>query len=155
MSTHGFSRRAVIAACGAFALVAVVAGGDARAQPRLAVGDIRVDVLRLRANVGDPTATWVEQELPRALAQAMAGRSSPNGGALVVRIDLLTLGPNKDSSARDNISGVATIGGVQRPVRATTRYRSSPIDQTMVEQSNHDRVSALVQALAFWIAQNP
>ena len=155
MSTHGFSRRAVVAASGAFALVAVVAGGVAAPQPRLAVGDIRVDVSRLRANVGDPTATWVAQELPRALAQAMAGRSAPKGGALIVRIDLLTLGPNKDSSARDNISGVATIGGVERPVRATTRYRASPIDQTMVEQSNHDRVSALVQALAFWIAENP
>jgi len=28
----------------------------------------------------------------------------------------------------------------------------SPIDQTMIEQSNHDRVSRLVQAIAYWIA---
>jgi hypothetical protein len=29
---------------------------------------------------------------------------------------------------------------------------SSPIDQTMIEQANHDRVSALAQALAYWVA---
>ena len=28
-----------------------------------------------------------------------------------------------------------------------------PIDQTMIEQSNHYRVSQLVQALTFWIAR--
>ena len=32
---------------------------------------------------------------------------------------------------------------------------ASPIDQTMIEQSNHYRVSQLCQALAFWIAQGP
>jgi len=28
-----------------------------------------------------------------------------------------------------------------------------PADQTRVEQSNHERVSRLVEALAFWIAR--
>ena len=46
------------------------------------------------------------------------------------------------------------IDGVQWPVRATTSYASSPIDQTMIEQSNHYRVSQLAQALAFWIAKD-
>ena len=47
------------------------------------------------------------------------------------------------------------IGNLQWPVRATTSYSASPIDQTMIEQSNHYRVSQLVQALTFWIARDP
>jgi hypothetical protein len=108
----------------------------------------------LRANSGDPTPTWVEQELPRQLAEALSGRLTPKGATLTVRIDSLTIGPNKDDRAWDNISGVATVGGVARPVRATSRYWASAIDQTLFEQSNHARVSAVVRALAFWIAQD-
>jgi hypothetical protein len=77
---------------------------------------------------------------------------SANGGTLVVRIDYLEFGPIKDSWAWDNIGGVATIGGERQPVRATTRHQTSPIDQTMIEQSNHYRVTQLVQALTFWLA---
>ena len=123
-------------------------------QSRLGVGAIRVDVAPLRASAGDPTATWVEQELPRQLAQALAGRTTPGGGTLVVRIDSLTLGPIKDSRAWDNISGVAMVGGIARPVRATSRYWPSASDAAMIAQSNHARVSGAVQALAFWIARD-
>jgi hypothetical protein len=75
-----------------------------------------------------------------------------------VRIDYLTLGPSTGemlhaASSLDNISGVAIIGGQQTPVQATSSYYSSPVDQTMIEQSNHDRVSQLTQVLAQWIAQ--
>jgi hypothetical protein len=152
--SHGVARRAVIATWGAFALVAAIANRDALAQQRLAVGDIRVDVSPLRANAGDPTATWVEQELPRQLAEALSGRLTPKDGALVVRVDSLTLGPLKDSRAWDNISGVATIGGIERPVRATSRYWASAVDQATIVRSNHARVSAALQALAFWIARD-
>ncbi len=86
-----------------------------------------------------------------------AGRTARNGAALTVRIDYLTLGPNTGTmlhaaASLDNISGVAMIGGQPTPVRATTSYYTSPVDQTMIEQSNHDRVSQLTQALAYWIA---
>jgi predicted NBD/HSP70 family sugar kinase len=159
MSMPGFARRAVVAACGAFALVLTVSGQNALAQKGLAVRNFRVDVSPLRANAGDPTAAWVEQELSRRLAQALAGRLTPKGGALVVRIDTLTLGPNSGAtihggSSPDDISGVATVGGVEWPIRATTSYASSPIDQTMIEQSNHYRVSQLVQALVFWLSKD-
>jgi hypothetical protein len=154
MSGQTFSRRVAIAACGAFVLVTAMSGGTALAQARLAVGAIRVDVAPLRANAGDPTATWVEQELPRQLAEALSGRLTPKGATLVVRIDSLTIGPNKDDRAWDNISGVAMVGSVQRPVRATSRYWASAIDQALIEQSNHARVSAVVRALAFWIARD-
>ena len=149
MSTPDWDRRAAIAACGAFALVAAMTGKTALAQSGLAV-----DVAPLRANAGDPTATWVEQELPRQLAEALSRRRTPKGGTLVVRVDSLTLGPNKDGRAWDNIRGVATIGGVERPVRATSRYWASAIDPATIAQSNHARVSAAVQALAFWIARD-
>jgi len=155
MSTPDWDRRAAIAACGAFALVAAMPGKTALAQSGLAVSNIRVDVAPLRAKAGEPTATWVEQELPRQLAEALlSGRRTPKGGTLVVRVDSLTIGPNKDSRAWDNISGVATIGGVERPVRATSRYWASAIDPATIAQSNHARVSAAVQALAFWIARD-
>ncbi len=148
--------RAAVAAFGAVALVPAVAGRRALAQSGLAFRDIRVDVAPLRASAGDPTAAWVQRELPVQLARALAGRMSRNGATLIVRIDTLTLGPNSgagihSNSSWDNIGGVAIINGAQIPVRATTRYQSSPIDQTMIEQSNHDRVAKLVQALTYWI----
>ena len=151
------TRRAAIAAFGALALLPTIAGQRALAQPGLTFRDIRVDVAPLRANGGDPTAAWVQRELPVQLAQALAGRMSRNGATLIVRIDYLTLGPNNgdgihSNSSWDNMSGVAIVNGAQIPVRATTSYKSSPIDQTMIEQSNHLRVSQLVQALAYWIA---
>jgi hypothetical protein len=159
MPTHGFTPRAVVAACGAFALVLTAAGQNALAQRGLAVRDIRVDVSQLRAGAGDPTATWVERELPRRLAQALSGRLTPKGGTLTLRIDTLSLGPNSGAtihggSSPDNIGGVAMIGGREWPVRATSTYYASPVDQTMIDQSNHYRVSQLVEALVFWLSRD-
>jgi len=158
-STFECDRRAAIAACGAFALVAAMGSKAALAQSGLPVRNIRVDVAPLRANAGDPTATWVEQALSRRLAQALAHRLTQRGGTLTVRIDYLTLGSNTGAtvhggSSPDNIEGVAMLDGAQWPVRATTSYMSSPIDQTMIDQSNHYRVAALAEALAFWIARD-
>jgi hypothetical protein len=154
MSIAEWDRRAAIAACGGIALVAAKGNGAGRAQPGLPVRNIRVDVAPLRANVGDPTATWVEQELPRQLAVALSGRLTAEGATLTVRVDSLALGPNKDSRAWDNISGVATLRGVERPVRATSRYWASAIDAATIARANHARVSAVAQALASWIARD-
>jgi hypothetical protein len=158
MSTHGIFYRAAVLAFWAFALTAAVGSQSAVAQSSPTFRDIRVDVAPLRANAGDPTAAWVQQELPGQLAQALAGRMARNGAPLTVRIDYLTLGPSTGemlhaSASLDNISGIAIIGGQQTPVRATSSYYSSPVDQTMIERSNHDRVSQLTQVLAQWIAQ--
>jgi hypothetical protein len=158
MSTLGWTRGYAFAACGAFALMTALASHIALAQAGLRIRDIRVDVTPLRANAGDPTATWVQQELPARLGQALADRRAPAGATLVVRIDYHTLGPSTGemlhaSASLDNINGVATIGDQQVPVRATESYYTSPIDQTMIEQSNRERVSRLVQALAFWIGR--
>jgi hypothetical protein len=160
MSTHGPAPRAAVAASAAIAFVVAAGGQNALAVADLTVRDIRVDVSPLRATAGDPTAAWVEQELPRRLAHALAGRLAPKGGTLVVRIDTLTLGPNSGAtvhggSSPDDIGGVAMLGGREWRVRATSTYFASPIDQTMIDQSNHYRVSQLVQALTYWLAQDP
>jgi predicted NBD/HSP70 family sugar kinase len=148
MYTLGLIRRVVIA------LLAAAACQNALAQSGLPIHNIQVDVAPLRANAGDQTASWVQQRLPDQLAHALAGRVTAHGGTLVVRIDYVTLGPIKDSSAWDNISGVAMIGGVQWPLRATARYQASAIDQVMFEESNHRRVTQLVQALTYWLARD-
>jgi hypothetical protein len=148
MYTLGLIRRVAIA------LFAAVACQNALAQSGLPIRNIQVDVAPVRANVGEPTASWVQQGLPAQLAQALAGRMTPQGGTLVVRIDSVTLGPIKDSAAWDNISGVAMIGGVRWPVRATARYHASAIDQALFEESNHQRVAQLVQALTDWLARD-
>ena len=154
MYTLGLRRRVAIAACTALALLAAIVGQNALAQSGHPIRNFRVDVAPLRANVGDPTASWVQQGLPDQLAQALAGRITAQGGTLVVRIDYVTLGPLKDSRAWDNISGVAIIGGVQWPVRATARYWASAIDQVKFEESNHRRVTELGQALSYWLVRD-
>jgi hypothetical protein len=148
MDTIGLIRRVAIA------LLAAVACQNALAQSGLPIRNFRVDVAPLRANAGDPTASWVQRGLPDQLAQALAGRMTAQGGTLVVRIDYVTLGAIKDSSAWDNITGVAMIGGVQWPVRTSARYQASAIDQVRFEESNHRRVTQLGQALAYWLARD-
>jgi hypothetical protein len=145
-------------AAAVFAIVAAIAAQNALAQSGLTFSSVRVDVSPLRANAGDPTAAWVQRELPAHLAQALAGRMAPNGAPLIVRIDYLTLGPNTGTmlhaaATLDNINGAAIIGGQQIPVRATNSFYTTPIAQTMIEESNHGRVSQLTQVLADWIAR--
>ena len=68
------------AALGAFVLTSTIVLNGAPAQPRAAFGGVRVDVASLRAEVGDPTARWVAEELPRALAEALARRARRRSG---------------------------------------------------------------------------
>jgi hypothetical protein len=154
MCTLGTIRRVAVPICGAFALLAAVLSQTAVAQSRFPIRNVQVDVAPLRASVGDPTASWVQQELPGELTQALAGRMTPRGGTLVVRVDSLTLGAKKESWAWDSISGVAMIGGVQWPLRATARYQFSAIDQAMVEESNRQRVTQVLQGLTYWLARD-
>jgi hypothetical protein len=154
MSSIRLMRRAATAACSAFALLAWGARQNTVAQSRPPIRNIQVDVTPLRANAGDPTASWVERELPGQLTQALANRMAPQGDILVVRIAYVTLGAKKDSWAQDNISGVVMTRGIQWPVRAITRYQVSAVDQAMVQESNHRRVAELVEALAHWIARD-
>jgi len=158
MSIRRVLDRAALAASLALALSLAPFSQGARAESAPTFRDIRVDVQPLRANAGDPTATWVQEDLQRDLAQALAGRMSPGGAPLTVRIDYLTLGPATGemlhaSATLDNILGVAMIGGKEVPVRATSSFYTNPIAQTMIEESNRDRVAQLSQALAYWIGR--
>jgi hypothetical protein len=151
--------RAALAASLALALSVAALSQGALAQPATTFRDIHVDVQPLRANAGDPTATWVQQDLQAQLAQALAGRMTRGGAPLTVRIDYLTLGPQTGEmlhagASLDNIQGVAVVGGQQIPIRATSSYYSTPVDQTMIEASNRERVSQLTQALTYWIAHD-
>jgi hypothetical protein len=137
---------------GALSIVAGVAAQGALAQSGAAPRAIRIDVSQLRASVGEPTASWVQNEL----AQALAGRTGPNGTPVTLRIDTLTLssGIVDCGSSRDKIGGVAIIGGVESPLRASTSYQPGPADHVMIEQIDHIRVSQLVQALVFWVTRD-
>ena len=144
------------AAVSALALGIASSSQGAFAQSGSTFRAIHVDVEPLRANAGDPTATWVAQDLSHDLAQALSGRMARNGAPLTVRIDYLTLGPSTGemlhaSASLDNIQGVAVVNGQETPIRATSSYYTNPIDQTMIESSNRDRVAQLTQALAYWI----
>jgi|HubBroStandDraft_1064217.scaffolds.fasta_scaffold238096_1 hypothetical protein len=157
MSTFPLTRRAAIAALGAMTIAALAASRGALARSTLPRPGVRVDVAPLAANAGEPTAGWVAQYLPGQIAQNLARRGvSAN---VSVRIDYLTLGPNSGGvgpagSSYDSIQGVATINGVEMPVRATSSYYPMAQDATMTEQSNRDRISQVTEALAFWIAQD-
>ena len=156
MSTSTLTRRTAIAALGAMTLAAVAASHGALARSTLPRPGVRVDVAPLAANAGEPTAGWVAQYLPAQIAQNLAGRGV--SASVSVRVDYLTLGSNvgvgSTGLSYDAIEGVATIDGVETPVRATSTYYAMPADQTMIEQSNRDRVSQLTEALAYWIAQD-
>ena len=158
MSIHRIFDRLSLAASLALALFVAAFSQAALAQSAPTFRDVHVDVQPLRANAGDPTATWVQEDLTSQLAQALAGRMASNGAPLTVRIDYLTLGPQTGEmlhagASLDNILGVAVIGGREMPIRATSSYYSTPVDQTMIERSNRERVSQLTQALTFWIVR--
>jgi hypothetical protein len=164
MLASPMTRRAALVTLGAFVIAPAVAVRSAHAQPGVRFRDIVVDVSRLRAWVGDPTAAWVQQELPRALAQALAAYMAPGdrgGATLVARVDYIYLGPSSGGTgpagaSQDTIEGVLMVrgprGGIasDTPLRAITSYYITPIDGALVEQGYYWRVVALAQAFAGW-----
>jgi hypothetical protein len=164
MSAFPLTRRAALAAFGALALPSALAVRSANAQTGVRFRNIVVDVSPLRASSGDPTAAWVQQELPGALAQALARYMAPgdrSGATLVARIDLIYLGPSSGGtgalgSTQDTIKGVLLIRGARggvaadTPLRAIASYYPMAVDQALVEEAYHGRVTALAQAFAGW-----
>jgi hypothetical protein len=163
MSAFPLTRRAAIAALGALVLPALAEIRSASAQPGLHIRAIKVDVSPIRASMGDPTAAWVEQALPGALAQSLAAYMAPgdrNGATLVARIDNLYLGSNSGGpgplgSTQDTINGTLLLKGPRGvaanvPLRAISSYYPTPVDQTLVERALQGRVTALAQVFAGW-----
>jgi hypothetical protein len=155
------TRRAALV--GALALPLVVVR-SAMAQPGLRIRAIKVDVSPIRASMGDPTAAWVEEALPGALAQALAPYVAPgdrSAATLVARIDYLYLGPSSGGpgffrQTQDTINGTLLLkgprGGVvaKVPLRAISSYYPMAVDQALVERALEGRVTALAQAFAGW-----
>ena len=115
--------------------------------------------------MGDPTAAWVEQALPGALAQSLAPYMAPgdrNGATLVARIDYLYLGPSSGGGGfggfrrtQDTINGTLLLRGPRGvvanvPLRAISSYFPMAVDQTLVERALQGRVTALAQVFAGW-----
>jgi hypothetical protein len=146
------TRRAALLSFGAFAAAGLSgcnttpsAGVQPVAAPALAGGAIQVDTTPLVASVGNPTAGWVQQSLPGALAQVLGSRAP---GGLQVRIDTLYLG-NGGPGDPDRMRGVAMLGGRTINVRAVSTYWPSPTDQALPEQALQGRVQALSVAFAY------
>jgi hypothetical protein len=165
MSAFPLTRRAAIAALGALVLPAMAQMPSASAQPGLRIRAIKVDVSPIRASMGDPTAAWVEQALPGALAQSLAPYMAPgdrNGATLVARIDNLYLGPSSGGGGfggfrrtQDTINGTLLLRGPRGtvanvPLRAISSYFPMAVDQTLVERALEGRVTALAQVFAGW-----
>jgi hypothetical protein len=145
-----FTRRATLMSFGAFASAALSGCNTtpiAGVQPVAAAGGgpIDVDTAPLVAYVGNPTAGWVQQSLPGALARVL-GSGAPGG--LHVRVDTLYLG-NGGPADPDRMRGVATLGGRTINVRANSTYWPSPTDQALPEQALQGRVQALSVAFAY------
>ncbi len=102
------TRRAALVGLAAFAAAGLSGCNttpSAGIQPMAASGlggAISVDTTPLVAYVGNPTAGWVQQSLPGALAQVLG----PGTGGLHVRIDTLYLG-NGGPGDPDRMRGVA------------------------------------------------
>lgn len=165
MSAFPLTRRAALAALGALALSPAVAVRSSLGRPNVRFRNIVVDVSPIRASMGDPTAGWVEEALPGALAQALGAYDAPgdrNGAILVARIDYIYLGPSSGGGGRDatptqdTIAGTLEVkgprGGVLAnvPLRAISSYFPMAVDQALVERAYYLRVVALAQAFAGW-----
>ena len=164
MSISALTRRTIFLSVGAFAGLCASGVRRARAHEPLRFRDIRVDVSRLRASAGDPTADWVEEELPPDLDRALAAYLSPgrrDGATLVARIKTVNLGRSGGGTGPgggsvDSIEGVLVVSGprgglaAETALRAIASYYPSAVDQPLFEQAYHSRVAALAEAFAGW-----
>lgn len=163
MSAFPLTRRAALASLGALVLPALAQAPAALAQPGLRIRAIKVDVSPIRASMGDPTAAWVAEALPGALAQSLAPYMAPgdrSGATLVARIDYLYLGqssggPGFFHQTQDTINGTLLLRGprgvvAKVPLQAISPYFPMAVDQALVERALQGRVVALAQAFAGW-----
>jgi hypothetical protein len=154
MSVSAITRRAALCSLAAVAVVVP----RAWAQGALRLHDIRVDVWPLRGSAGDQIADWVEDELPRDLAQALAPYMAPaerNGATLLARIENIDFGGagggRGSGGSVDSIEGILIVGSRSGlAARATASYQPSAVDQPLFEEAYHSRVAALVEAFAGW-----
>ena len=153
------TRRAMLGA-----LAALAFSVEVRAEPRargLQVSRIHVDVSRLRARRGDPTARWVAETAPSSIARALGRRfaqGAPGGAVLNVHIDdvrLQTMRTGTAPRAVDEITGFVFAQRARgrappsqrsafRPPCSGRRARDVP----MRVEANRRRVTVLVNRFA-------
>jgi hypothetical protein len=163
VSVTSVTRRAALSSLGVFAVIRPGLVRPARAQKAVRFRDIRVDVWRLRADAGDATADWIEEELPKDLAQVLTPYMAPaerNGATLLARIETIDLGSSGGArgagGATDSMEGVLIVSGprgviaAETPLRATASYEPNAVDQSLFEEAYHRRVIALAEAFAGW-----
>jgi hypothetical protein len=164
MSAFRLTRRAWLIALGALALQGCASAIPTVATSSVRIRAIKVDVSPSRASMGDPTAAWVEQALPGALAKALGVYMAPgdrSGDTLVARIDYLYLGsssggPGFFNQTQDTIVGALILRGPRGqvvanvPLRAIDSYIPMAVDQDLVERALQGRVVDLAQAFAGW-----
>jgi hypothetical protein len=163
MSISFVSRRALLTSLGVSPVLRVGGLRRAWAQKAVRFRDIRVDVWRLRADEGDATADWIEEELPKDLARVLTPYMAPaerNGATLLARIETIDLGSSGGArgagGATDSMEGVLIVSGprgviaAKTPLRATASYLPNAVDQSLFEEAYHQRVIALAEAFAGW-----
>jgi hypothetical protein len=164
MPISAVTRRAALSSLGAVAVLSVAAVGRAGAPKVVRFSDVRVDVWRLRGSSGDQIADWVEEDLPRDLARAMAEYMAPaerNSATLLARIENIDLGAagggrGAAGGSVDSIEGVLIVSGsrgglaAETPLRAIASYQPNAVDQPLFEAAYHGRVAALAVAFAGW-----
>jgi hypothetical protein len=166
--THA-TRRASLALLG-LAGAALLAGCNtpqspavSAAAPAFKIATINVNTSPLMNQSGNPIAAWVQAALPGALAKAFAANMAPGdptAGTLNVTVNAIVLAPiGPDGQAIDTIRGTGTLTGVgasaqRTPVRATTFFMPTSVDQALWEQANQGRVVTLSQAFADTLANH-
>jgi hypothetical protein len=156
--TTSVTRRGALAAFAALAF-SPVGLDEAFAAAGLRVSRIHVDVSRVRARRGDPTARWVAEDMPQAVARSLGPRfqrGAPGGAVLNVHVDdvlLPTLRSGRGARIIDEISGFISLSGpgsppLRRAIRVVSPFRPSARDQPMRVEANRRRVSTLVDRFA-------
>jgi hypothetical protein len=167
MSTDVLTRRAALFGIGALGATGLggcnttqTAGAPSQAAPPAAgfrISSIVVDTAPLLVQSGNPTAMWVQDALPGALANAFASHMAPgdpSGQTLSVTVTsviLASLGPS--GSATDWMIGDAVLGARHTHLRGTSTYNPTTGDQALFVQADHGRVVALSQSFAYWLAK--
>ena len=128
MVVSAMTRRAALAALGAFGLSLTCAASSARAQSGLRFSNIVVNVEPLRAQFGDPTAAWMEQALVQALPQVLGPHLAPgvrNAAILEVRIDWIYLAPSQGGPGPGGSTQDTIIGSFVVPAPGRNQFANS------------------------------
>ena len=160
MVASAMTRRAALAALGAFALSLTVDESGAVADTGLRFRGIRINVAPLRATSGDPTAAWMEQALMQALPRVLGPYLAPderNAAVLEVQIDWIYLGPSSGGTGPAGASQDTVVGTfiVRGPRAESCRKRRSGQSAFTTQWLSTRRWSRTPITRAWWRWRRP